>query len=54
MNKNITIEACACGTDEGDEPELIDSEYETWNINPRVLEKAFDVNPDVRLVVMVH
>ena len=39
---------------EGGEPVLIDSEYETWNMDPEALEKAFDLNPDVKLVIMAH
>lgn len=39
---------------EGGEPVFIDSEYETWNMDPRALEKAFEIYPDVRLVVLVH
>lgn len=39
---------------EGGEPIFIDSEYETWNMDPEALEKAFEIYPDVRLVVMAH
>ena len=39
---------------EGGEPVFIDSEYETWNMDPAALEKAFEIWPDVRLVVLVH
>lgn len=39
---------------EGGEPVFIDSEYETWNMDPLALEKAFELYPDVRLVVLVH
>lgn len=39
---------------EGGEPVFIDSEYETWNMDPQALEKAFELYPDVRLVVLVH
>ena len=39
---------------EGGEPVLIDSEYETWNMDPRALEKAFGKFPDVKLVVCAH
>ena len=39
---------------ENGEAVFIDSEYETWNMDPVALEKAFDVYPDVRLVVLVH
>ena len=39
---------------EGGVPIFIDSEYETWNMDPKALEKAFELYPDVRVVVLVH
>lgn len=39
---------------EGGEPVFIDSEYETWNMDPEALEEAFRIYPDVRLVVLAH
>lgn len=39
---------------EGGEPIFIDSEYETWNMDPVALEKAFEIYPDVKLVIFVH
>jgi dTDP-4-amino-4,6-dideoxygalactose transaminase len=39
---------------EGGEPIFIDMERETWNMDPAALEKAFEVYPDVRLVVVAH
>lgn len=39
---------------EGGEAVFIDTEYETWNMDPVALEKAFELYPDVRLVVLVH
>ncbi len=39
---------------EGGEPIFIDSEYETWNMDPKALEKAFEIYPDVKLVVTAH
>lgn len=39
---------------EGGEPVFIDTEYDTWNMSPEALEKAFGIYPDVRLVVMAH
>ena len=39
---------------EGGEPVYIDTEYETWNMDPKALEKAFELYPDVKLVVLVH
>ena len=39
---------------EGGEPVFIDTETDTWNMNPVVLDKAFEMYPDVKLVVLVH
>jgi dTDP-4-amino-4,6-dideoxygalactose transaminase len=39
---------------EGGEAVFIDTEYETWNMDPVALEKAFEIYPDVRLVVLAH
>lgn len=39
---------------EGGEPVFIDTEIDTWNMDPVALEKAFEMYPDVRLVVLVH
>lgn len=39
---------------EGGEPVFIDSEYETWNMDPAALERAFLRFPEVKLVVLVH
>ena len=39
---------------EGGEVVLVDTEYDTWNMDPAALEKAFELYPDVRLVVLVH
>ena len=36
------------------EPVFIDSEYETWNMDPAALERAFTLYPEVRVVVLVH
>lgn len=36
---------------EGGVPVFIDTEAETWNMDPVALEKAFELYPDVRLVV---
>ncbi|HFI0420377.1 TPA: DegT/DnrJ/EryC1/StrS family aminotransferase [Streptococcus suis] len=41
-------------TYEGGIPVFIDSEYETWNMDPDALEKAFEIYPDVKVVVLVH
>ena len=39
---------------EGGEAIFIDTEYDTWNMDPVALEKAFELYPDVRLVVFAH
>lgn len=39
---------------EGGEPVLIDTEYDTWNMSPKALERAFQIYPDVKLVVIAH
>ena len=39
---------------EGGIPVFIDAEYETWNMDPIALEKAFHIYPDVKVVIMVH
>ena len=39
---------------EGGEPVFIDTERDTWNMDPVALEKAFELYPDVRLIVVAH
>ncbi len=39
---------------EGGEAVFIDTEYDTWNMDPAVLEKAFGIYPEVKLVVAAH
>ena len=39
---------------EGGEPVFIDTETDTWNMDPVALEKAFVLYPDVRLIVVAH
>lgn len=39
---------------EGGVPVFIDTERDTWNMDPVALEKAFEIYPEVRLVVMAH
>ena len=36
---------------EGGTPVFIDTEYESWGMNPTALEKAFEMYPEVKLVV---
>ena len=33
---------------------FIDSEYETWNMDPKALEKAFELYPDTKAVIVVN
>ena len=35
-------------------PVFIDSDYETWNMDPKALEKAFEKYPNPKAVVVVH
>lgn len=39
---------------EGGIPVFIDSERETWNMDPDALKKAFEIYPDVKIVVLAH
>lgn len=39
---------------EGGELIFIDTDYDTWNMDPAALEKAFEIYPEVRLVVIAH
>lgn len=39
---------------EGGVPVFIDTERDTWNMDPQALEKAFELYPEVRLVVGAH
>lgn len=39
---------------EGGIPVFIDTERETWNMDPVALEKAFEVYPEVKLIVIAH
>lgn len=39
---------------EGGELVFIDTEYDTWNMDPVALEKAFEFYPEVKLVVIAH
>ena len=36
------------------EPVFIDTEYDTWNMDPAALEKAFELYPEVKVVVIAH
>ena len=35
-------------------PVFIDSDYETWNMDPKALEKAFEKYPNPKAVIIVH
>ena len=39
---------------EGGEAVFIDTERDTWNMSPEALERAFQLYPDVRLVIIAH
>lgn len=39
---------------EGGVPVFIDTEYDSWNMDSVALEKAFEIYPEVRLIVTAH
>ncbi|MCM1431237.1 MAG: aminotransferase class I/II-fold pyridoxal phosphate-dependent enzyme [Muribaculaceae bacterium] len=39
---------------EGGVPVYIDAEYDTWNMDPAALEQAFELYPEVRVVLLAH
>jgi dTDP-4-amino-4,6-dideoxygalactose transaminase len=39
---------------EGGIPVFIDTERDTWNMDPVALEKAFELYPEVKLIVVAH
>ena len=39
---------------EDGEAVFIDTEYDTWNMCPKALEKAFEIYPEVKLIVVAH
>ena len=39
---------------EGGVPVFIDTEYDTWNMDPVALEKAFEIYPEVKVVVSAY
>ena len=39
---------------EGGEPVFIETEYDSWNMDPEALKKAFEIYPDVKVIVMAH
>ena len=39
---------------EGGIPVFIDTERDTWNMDPVALEKAFEIYPEVKLIVTAH
>lgn len=41
-------------TYEGGIPVFIDTEYDSWNMDPVALEKAFEIYPDVKVIVVAH
>ena len=36
------------------DPVFIDAEYDTWNMDPGALERAFELYPEVKVIVVVH
>lgn len=39
---------------EGGIPVFVDTEYDTWNMDPEALEKTFELYPEIKIVVMAH
>lgn len=39
---------------EGGVPVFIDTEYDSWNMDPEALKKAFELYPEVKVVVVAH
>ncbi len=39
---------------EGGIPVFLDAEYQTWNMDPVALEKAFSLYPDTKVVILAH
>lgn len=39
---------------EGGIPVFVDTERDTWNMDPVALEKAFEIYPDVKVIVVAH
>lgn len=39
---------------EGGIPVFIDTEYDTWNMDPVALERAFEIYPEVKVIVVAH
>lgn len=39
---------------EGGIPIFVDTEYDTWNMDPVALEKAFEMYPEIKVVVIAH
>lgn len=39
---------------EGGVPVFIDTEYDTWNMDPLALERAFKLYPEVKVIVIAH
>ena len=39
---------------EGGIPVFIDTECDTWNMDPAALEKAFEIYPEVKVIVVAH
>ena len=52
---NVTFDATVTPVVyEGSIPAFIDTEFDTWNMAPVVLEKAFGIYPDVKVIVVAH
>ena len=49
FNASVNPVAYECG-----EAIFIDTETDSWNMSPEALEKAFEIYPEVRLIVVAH
>lgn len=51
MTFDATVNAIAY---EGAVPVFVDTEYDTWNMDPAALEKAFELYPETKVIVLVN
>ena len=55
FTSDVTFDATLEGAIyESGTPIFIDTEYDSWNMDPVALEKAFQMYPDVKLIIVAH
>lgn len=55
FSSDLTFDATLEGAIyEGGTPIFIDTEYDSWNMDPVALEKAFKMYPEVKLIILAH